>query len=126
MLVNAAMTKVRIGGLAALIGLLLAGAIWLALREPPAPENQPPPSPPRRTGNAHPNPHPVAIHPDLAPPEPLIATNPPPPNAADLYRQAFAALEALSKDESGLLSDWKTKAVAPELCAKLKIGRAHV
>jgi hypothetical protein len=43
-------------------------------------------------------------------------------NAADLYRQAFALYDALSKDEKGLLGDWRTNvdaSVEAERCGKL-------
>jgi hypothetical protein len=44
-------------------------------------------------------------------------------NAADLYRQAFALYDALSKDEKGLLGDWRTNvdaSVEAELCEKIR------
>jgi hypothetical protein len=44
----------------------------------------------------------------------------PPANAADLYREAFKQLAALSDEEKKLLADWKTDVDASELCAKLK------
>lgn len=44
-------------------------------------------------------------------------------NAAALYRQAFALYDALSKDEKGLLVDWRTNvdaSVEAELCEKMR------
>jgi hypothetical protein len=44
-------------------------------------------------------------------------------NAADLYRQAFALYDPLSKDEKGLLGDWRTNvdvSVEAELCGKIQ------
>jgi hypothetical protein len=44
-------------------------------------------------------------------------------NAATLYRQAFALYDALSKDEKGLLGDWRTNVDASaeaELCEKIR------
>jgi hypothetical protein len=45
------------------------------------------------------------------------------PNAADLYRQAFALYDALSDDERSLLDHWSTNvdaAVESELCGKIR------
>jgi hypothetical protein len=44
-------------------------------------------------------------------------------NAAAIYRQAFALYDALSKDEKGLLADWRTNAdssVEAKLCEELR------
>jgi len=44
-------------------------------------------------------------------------------NAATLYQQAFALYDALSKDEKGLLVDWRTNvdaSVEAELCEKVR------
>jgi hypothetical protein len=44
-------------------------------------------------------------------------------NAAVLYRQAFALYAALSKDEKGILADWRTNveaSVEAELCEKMR------
>jgi hypothetical protein len=46
-----------------------------------------------------------------------------PPNAADLYRQAFALYGALTNDEKEILRDWRTNvdaSVEAELCEKIR------
>jgi hypothetical protein len=47
-------------------------------------------------------------------------TNPPPWNAAELYEEAFAVLQGLTKEDRDLLWDLSTNGAAPELWAKLR------
>jgi len=115
--------KVRIGWLVALGLLLLAGAIWLALREPTATEDAPATNSPVAVQRSRPE---RRSRPDTAaepvPVTPAAVTNinPPPRNAAELYEEAFAALKSLTDIERCLLWDLTTNGVAPELCAKLQ------
>ena len=58
--------------------------------------------------------------PPAAEPADLVETAPAGVNAADLYQRAFDLLDQLTSEEKGLLRDWRTNAVPPELCAKLE------
>ena len=66
----------------------------------------------------------------VPPPTPELAEEPPTSNvttnAADIYRHAFAAYDALTDEEKKLLGDWKTPMdplVAAALCQKLQLMR---
>jgi len=115
-------TKLKIAAVAAIV-CLLAGASWLALREPPPTGNPPTTNSATDLHRSHhelPSPADTSAQPVSVASAAAIHTNPPPPNAADIYRQAFTALEGLTPAELALLDNWKTNAVAPELCAKLQ------
>jgi hypothetical protein len=90
----------------------------------------------------HTPPEPTAAQTEPAAPEPLRRARPAAPsaelaaetpvsqsedlsatNAATIYQQAFALYDALSKDEKGLLADWRTNvdaSVEAELCEKIR------
>jgi hypothetical protein len=96
-----------------------------ALRETSSSARQEPPT----IEPARPEPRQAAL-PDLASPEELQPQTPASQpenvavtNAAALYRQAFALYAALSKDEKGILADWRTNvdaSVEAELCEKIR------
>jgi len=99
--------------LVALLGLI----VWLKVEGPTVKENNTSPvaTPPQIEKRTRLSPSTRSTN------EAVTETNSPPVlKAADLYRKAFALLDALSDEEKGLLRDWRTNAVAPELCAKLK------
>ena len=96
----------------------------LALREPSTSTQQEPPKTeptkplPRQTS-------PDFLASDDQPSEPPVnqAEESVVTNAAQIYRQAFALYNALSKDEKGLLVDWRTNvdsSVEAELCEKMR------
>jgi hypothetical protein len=113
------------------IGFVLVGIMVLlifvflgryALREtPPEPTTaQTEPVRPEPLRRARPASHPAELPAEtpVKQPEDLAATN-----AAALYRQAFALYDALSKDEKGVLGDWRTNVdalVEAELCDKIR------
>jgi hypothetical protein len=112
--------RIPAGAVGVMLLLLVGG--WLLVDRTPPSAHHPLAHPDHRPGLAidrRPAPAPMPT-PEPPPVAAAAVTNQPPRNAADLYREAFAALKGLSQDERGLLGDWKTNAVAPELCAKLK------
>ncbi len=123
-------TKLKIAAVAAVVCLLAGVAglyIWqhntgpIAPVPPTAPVNKPP-LPTLAENHTDTAAKPVSVASAAA-----IHTNPPLPNAAELYWQAFKELAVLTPAELALMANWKTNAVAPELCAKLKpiIALAH-
>ncbi len=109
---------------AIIVLFVLFVACRLALREPsPSPQQEPPgtesaKSLPRQTSLDF-----AAI--DNQPAEPPVGQleNSTVTNAAVLYRQAFALYNTLSKDEKGLLVDWRTNvdaSIDAELCEKMR------
>jgi hypothetical protein len=114
------MTSTRKTFAVILVGILLLGlTVWLMDKE--SPSSQPPVNNADPKSRVQSTPRSRATLPPMessAPPS--IITNVPPENGADLYREAFVLLEGLTADEKALLTNWRTNAVAPELCAKLK------
>lgn len=124
----------KVGVLIVLGSLILAGAIWLALRKQPAKEH------PILAPTVDDTARVIAPAEDSVSAEVLVTprdTEPQPDpaatagdthslsrNAADLYREAFAILQGLSEEERNLLWDLSTNAVPPELFAKLKLAVA--
>src|ERR1017187_190132 len=117
------MTRYAVAGVCGLVLLLVIS--WFALREEPAPPTEQPPA------------KVVAV----APPDRSIATSfkfgDDPPretptnqvvqsgttNAAVIYGQAFALFNALSKEEKGLIGNWRTNvdaSVEADLCEKIQ------
>ena len=110
------------------VGAIVAGliliALWLWLiPQSPAPAKAMPPRPAVIAPTAHQYVrHRVAPAKPVEPPAlPAVTTTV--TNAADVYREAFALYNALSKEEQGILSDWRTNvddAVAAKLCEAIR------
>lgn len=105
-------------GIAVMALLLLLAARWLM-------NNRPQPLVPPVLPVSHPQHH-AALPPkppELMPVEEPVAVSGATTNAADIYRQAFAAFGALTDDEKKALWDWKNEvdpATAAALCGKLQ------
>ena len=116
-------TRYAVAGVCGLVLLLVIG--WFALREEPtAPMAQPP----ARVVAVAPRDHSVAplFTPEEEAPHEAVTNQvaaPAATNAAVIYGQAFALYNALSKEEKGLIVDWRTNvdaATEAELCEKLQ------
>jgi hypothetical protein len=113
-------------GLVGLGLLLLACVIWLALREPKATEN-----PQTTIRNAAVQQVNGSITPELSSKtRSAVRHHPPQRNSAELYEQAFAALEGLTDEEKQSLSNWNLDPTSQDhaaLCAKIQpaIAFAH-
>lgn len=119
-------------GLVGLGLLLLACAIWLALREPKATEN-----PQTTIRNAAVQQVNGSITPELSSKSRSASSKTrsavrrlPQRNSAELYEQAFAALEALTDEEKQSLWNWNSDPTSQDhaaLCAKIQpaIAIAH-
>lgn len=97
--------------------LLICIAFLLSVRRSEQPRIIEPPAPPEPLTI---KPSPVRKHIAKLPVE--REDEAPPPNAADVYRRAFALCEALSKEQKQALANWKTDvdpAFATELCARI-------
>jgi hypothetical protein len=115
--------RYAVAGLCGLTLLLFIG--WLVLREPRPPSDQQP----VRVVTAAPRAHreaPLVTLDDDAPHE-TPATNQvaeaATTNAATFYQQAFALYDALTKEQKGLIGNWRTNvdaAAEAELCEKLQ------
>ena len=119
-------TRYAAAGVGALVLLLVIG--WFVVREEPPPPTE---QPPARVVNAAPRERSVA--PLFTAPDEEAARETPTnqvaesatanTNAAVIYGQAFALFNALSKEEKGLITDWRTNvdaATEAELCEKLQ------
>ena len=123
---NQSESKTRRYAAAGVCGLVLLLFIsWFVLREePPAPTEQPP----AKVVTVAPRDHSVAplfVPEDAAAREAVTnqVAESTVTNAAVIYGQAFALFNALSKEEKGLIVDWRTNvdaATEAELCDKLQ------
>jgi len=105
------------------LALLVGVGLWLWPKSSALPA-----VPPVRQGVTATPVHPYVRH-RVAPAKPVVRAEDQPAvastvtNAADVYRGAFELYAALSKEEQGILGDWRTNvdaAVTAELCGKIR------
>src|SRR5437867_1760574 len=107
--------KFILAGVALLVALV---GMWFALVHTEQLESVKLPVPLSPVRSAQPWPHELP-EPMLEEPPETTPTNAPPANVADIYRKAFALIDALSPDERNTVGDWKAEvdpAVAAALC----------
>ncbi len=113
-----------VAGACALVLLILLG--WLALREPTVPVDERPAkvaTSPLRARYVNPLLDAEDDRQGDTPTNQVVLSATTNSNAAVLYRQAFALLDSLSKEQKELIKDWRTnvdQSVTAELCEKIR------
>src|ERR1017187_5582498 len=113
--------RYAVAGVCSLVLLLLIS--WLVLREEPTPSTQ---QPPAKVVAVTPRDHSVAplFAPDEEVPHEAVTNQvaesaPSNTNGAAIYRQAFAMYDALTKEQKGLIMDWRTNVDADRKSTRL-------